>query len=190
MHISLRLTIFTELYAISVSHVVRLLTLTYLQGAFLPWHRYYVTIHEHLIRTECNYTGPTPYVVDHHLHYDVVVLIIMGHRYWNEPADYGAFFESVLFDHDTGFGGTGTNLTNCVEDGPFANTTLHFLSDLSTSEYCLARDLNTQGYESAAQSLVDTCMTKETFEDVWNCLESGPHTAGHGGVGGTVSTFT
>ncbi|KAL5374143.1 hypothetical protein DPSP01_012150 [Paraphaeosphaeria sporulosa] len=30
-------------------------------GAFLPFHRYYLTAHEHLIRTECGYTGRMPY---------------------------------------------------------------------------------------------------------------------------------
>lgn len=30
------------------------------QGAFLPFHRYFVTVHEHLLRAECNYTGPLP----------------------------------------------------------------------------------------------------------------------------------
>lgn len=28
------------------------------QGQFLPWHRLFMKTHEHLMRTECNYTGP------------------------------------------------------------------------------------------------------------------------------------
>ncbi|KAJ5682376.1 hypothetical protein N7462_005541 [Penicillium macrosclerotiorum] len=30
-------------------------------GPFLRWHRYFVHVHESLLRTECNYTGPTPW---------------------------------------------------------------------------------------------------------------------------------
>lgn len=36
--------------------------LTSIQGQFLPWHRYYMYLHEYLLRTECNYTGAQPYV--------------------------------------------------------------------------------------------------------------------------------
>jgi tyrosinase len=32
-------------------------------GAFLPFHRYYMTAHERLIKDECGYTGRMPYVI-------------------------------------------------------------------------------------------------------------------------------
>ncbi|KAF5603905.1 monophenol monooxygenase [Fusarium subglutinans] len=62
-------------------------------------------IHLVLLRDECGYKGPTPW--------------------WDETRDAGNFMDSPLLDPDTGFGGNGTGLENCVTDGPFANTTLH-----------------------------------------------------------------
>lgn len=31
-------------------------------GQFLPWHRYYLHVHEKLLRSECGYKGPMAYV--------------------------------------------------------------------------------------------------------------------------------
>jgi tyrosinase len=31
-------------------------------GGFLPWHRYYLVTHETLLRNDCGYKGPMPYV--------------------------------------------------------------------------------------------------------------------------------
>lgn len=94
---------------------------------------------------------------------------------------------SVIFDPETGFGGNGTGKAHCVVDGPFANLTLHVQKDLSDSDYCLTRNFDPCSFRAAAQSNVDTCMAKETFEEARQCLEGSPHGAGHGGVGGTVS---
>lgn len=40
---------------------VRGLLLTHYICIVLPWHRYYVRVHELLLQTECNYTGAQPY---------------------------------------------------------------------------------------------------------------------------------
>lgn len=55
---------------------------------FLPWHRYYVTVHAHMLRDECGYTGSI--------------------LYWDEPADATLTHlnESVMFQPDA-FGGDG-----------------------------------------------------------------------------------
>ncbi|KAI1338254.1 Di-copper centre-containing protein [Xylariaceae sp. FL0016] len=135
-------------------------------GAFLPFHRYFVTVHEMLIRSECGYTGPLPY--------------------WNEPSDVNALNQSVIFDTEFGFGGDGEYPDGCITDGPFVNLTLHFQEDLSTSDYCLSRSMNDRSFSGAAQSNVDTCLAKTTFIDAWNCLEGNPHSAGHGGVAGVM----
>ncbi|KAH9904731.1 Di-copper centre-containing protein [Xylariomycetidae sp. FL2044] len=136
-------------------------------GAFLPFHRYFVTAHEHLLRTECNYTGPLPY--------------------WDEPSDVGDIAGSDLWDAELGFGGNGTGTDLCIADGPFANLTLHYTEDLSsTSTYCISRYLNDRSFSSAAQPNVDLCMSKTNYLDAWRCLEGLPHGAGHGGVMGVM----
>ncbi|KIL85506.1 amino acid transporter protein [Fusarium avenaceum] len=118
--------------------------------------------------TECNYTGPTPY--------------------WDEPFDAGNLTASIMFDPeaDISFGGNGTGPNSCVQDGPFANTTLHIQDDLSYAENCLRRIFDDEQFSGGAQSAVDACMAKETFIDFWHCIERGPHSAGHGGVAGTM----
>lgn len=88
------------------------------------------------------------------------------------------------------FGGNGTGPDSCVQDGPFANTTLHIQDDLSYTDTCLRRDFDDKQFNGGAQSAVDACMAKQTFIDFWHCIERGPHSAGHGGVGGTVSGQT
>ncbi|KAI1097179.1 Di-copper centre-containing protein [Jackrogersella minutella] len=140
-------------------------------GAFLPFHRYFMAVHEHLLRAECNYTGPLPY--------------------WDEPADIGNISGSPLFDVETGFGGNGTGTGGCVANGPFANFTLRFKDDLSIDEYCLSRYLNNRALSQAGKEAVDLCIAKETYVDAWNCLEGRPHGAGHGAVMGTmINPFT
>ncbi|KAI1378958.1 Di-copper centre-containing protein [Hypoxylon crocopeplum] len=135
-------------------------------GAFLPFHRYFVTVHDHLLRTECNYTGPLPY--------------------WDEPTDVGNLNKSALFDVEEGFGGNGTGPDGCIADGPFVNLTLWFKEDLTLSEYCISRFINDRSFSSAAKENVDMCLEKEKFTEVWECLEGRPHGAGHGGVSGTM----
>ncbi|OTA99165.1 hypothetical protein M426DRAFT_16734 [Hypoxylon sp. CI-4A] len=135
-------------------------------GAFLPFHRYFIKVHETLLRNECNYTGPLPY--------------------WDEPADIGKIKDSALFDVDTGFGGNGTGVGGCIADGPFANTTLRFKEDLSLSNYCIARSLNDRSLTGASSEYVDACLAADNFTAVWSCLEGRPHGAGHGGVSGTM----
>ncbi|KAI1087408.1 Di-copper centre-containing protein [Rostrohypoxylon terebratum] len=140
-------------------------------GAFLPFHRYFMKVHAHVLRTECNYTGPIPY--------------------WDEPADIGNIIGSPLFDAETGFGGNGTGANGCVTDGPFANFTLRFQADNTISEYCLSRFLNDRALSMATRENVAKCIAAETFLEAWNCLEGAPHGAGHGAVMGTmINAFT
>lgn len=80
---------------------------------FLPWHRWYLKLHEDLLRTECGFTGTQPY-------WD-----------WSIDADANDTQNSPVFDPVTGFGGnnkptgsTEPGFERCVVDGPFANTNL------------------------------------------------------------------
>ncbi|KAK0664413.1 hypothetical protein DIS24_g487 [Lasiodiplodia hormozganensis] len=126
----------------------------------------YVRAHEYLLQSECGYTG--------------------GQPYWNETRDIGAIASSTIWDTDTGFGGNGTGTDSCVQDGPFANLTLHFVKNAGLDDYCLSRDFDEETLEGASQTNIDTCLDAEDFETVWDCLEGQPHAAGHGGTGGTM----
>ncbi|CAG9983394.1 unnamed protein product [Clonostachys byssicola] len=132
-------------------------------GAFLPWHRYFVRVHEYLLQSECGYEG--------------------GQPYWNETIDMDDLAGSEIFDPDTGFGGEGGD---CVTDGPFVNLTLHMSSNSTSDSYCLSRSLNSNGFQTGAQEYIDECYNTDTYEEAFECYQVNPHTAGHSAVGGTL----
>ncbi|KAF2194377.1 amino acid transporter [Zopfia rhizophila CBS 207.26] len=133
-------------------------------GAFLPWHRLYMRAHEYILQTECNYTGAQPY--------------------WEEVLDVDDLAGSVVFDPETGFGGNSNG--SCVTDGPFTQLQLHITQYTNYANYCLTRDFSTTIYQGANQTHLDECYASTTYEEAWMCYVSSPHTAGHGGVGGTM----
>lgn len=142
-----------------------------LKGAFLPWHRYFMTVHERLLQEQCNYTGAQPY--------------------WPELADQTVPWSDLeVFDPDTGFGGNGlASDGNCIQDGPFANLTLHLAVDGSATDYCVSRAFNQTNFSRGNETYLDTCYTgsqSENFSVAWPCYESHPHSAGHGTVRGVV----
>ncbi len=92
-----------------------------------------------------------------------------------------------VFDPVTGFGGNGQGPYGCIADGPFANTTLRFMSDLNTTQYCIIRQMNNCPFSGAGQASLDLCFSMKSFSDVTHCWEGRPHSAGHAGVGGVVS---
>lgn len=126
-------------------------------------------MHETLLRNECNYTGYQPY--------------------WDELRDADASYnvsDSIVFDPDTGFGGEGGD---CVTDGPFVNITLRLTEEwgvVNSSDYCLSRSFDNDIFQGANSTNVAACMAAENFTAATDCFKSDPHTAGHGGVGGTM----
>lgn len=48
---------------------------------------------------------------------------------------------------------------------------------------CIYRDLSLSSLQS---SDFDECQQENSFEDMWNCVENGPHANGHGAVGGLM----
>lgn len=44
---------------LQVAHVAQV-QFVHRVGAFLPWHRWFMTVHENLLREQCGYTGPLP----------------------------------------------------------------------------------------------------------------------------------
>lgn len=132
-------------------------------GAFLPWHRLYMRAHEKLLQDECGYTGAQPY--------------------WEEALDVDNLIDSIVFSNSTGFGGFGDD---CVTDGPFANLELHITQYTNYGNYCLSRSIGENIFEGASTANIATCMNTTTYEEAYQCWQVSPHTAGHGGVGGTM----
>lgn len=151
---------------------------------FLPWHRWYVQLHEDLLRTECGFTGTQPY-------WD-----------WSIDADARDMPHSPLFDADTGFGGNGrrtgsadAGFRHCVTDGPFANTTLTIgmgwpdVNQAGDRPHCFTRDFNgglgvddngdqiigDMQVSAYSSRVMDTIYGFESFKDMANMLEGLPH---------------
>ncbi|ROV87627.1 hypothetical protein VMCG_10622 [Cytospora schulzeri] len=110
-------------------------------GQFLPWHRYYMRLHEVLLQQECNYTGAQPY--------------------WDEQrdADAGPIEDaSVWGTDDLSFGTGGRESDGCVINGPFANTTLRLDMSFGVTdhtEYCLGRNFTSEYWLWANSTYAD-----------------------------------
>ncbi|KAI6350725.1 hypothetical protein MCOR25_010440 [Pyricularia grisea] len=155
-----------ELQAMHVAQV----QFIHVVGSFLPWHRYFMSVHEKLLRDECGYTGVLPY--------------------WDQQADLAAapLNKSSIFDPETGFGSINMDANECVTDGPFVNITNNLNVDLSrkATPQCLTRKLSQTQFNMVSQSQVDLCMTYTTYVDFNNCLGNAVHTSGHYAVGGIM----
>ncbi|KAK3368749.1 hypothetical protein B0H63DRAFT_535229 [Podospora didyma] len=152
-------------------HYAHIAQATYIHfvGSFLPWHRYFLVVHETLLRRECGYNGPMPY--------------------WNEVADVDDLNNALVLDVKTGFGGNGEGPNHCVADGPFVNLRFQFKEDLTIAESpsCLVRNISDCSFTGASRTNLDACLAARTYDEVWHCLEAKPHIAGHWGIGGTMS---
>jgi tyrosinase len=151
---------------------------------FLPWHRWFVQLHENLLRTECGFTGAQPY-------WD-----------WTIDGDARDMPNSPLFDPVTGFGGDGKRtgrsepgFQRCVVDGPFANTNLTLGNgwpDVNldgNSLHCFTREFNGgMGQDENGDSIIgdmqvgaynSATMARvyafDTFAGMANILEGLPH---------------
>ncbi|KAF4827108.1 Tyrosinase ustQ [Colletotrichum tropicale] len=140
-------------------------------GAFLPWHRWYMTVHENLLREHCSYTGPLPY--------------------WDEQTDEaaGPLTSASIWGNDpaTSFGTGASDSNGCLVDGPFTGVTYDLTADLERgATQCLSYKLNQAQFDLAAQDIVDACDALETYDDFNNCIGGSPHTSGHFAIGGTM----
>lgn len=144
-------------------------------GQFLPFHRYFLHIHESMMRNECNYTGPM--------------------TWWDEAsdADAGDFFRSNMWGADA-FGGNGRANDSCVVDGAFAGLMMHMGPGLEDTTYCLPRKFDVTGevydplkYCSSAE--IKKCTDYGDYLSFFNCVSAVPavHNNGHGAVGGIMS---
>ncbi|KAH8891538.1 monooxygenase [Thozetella sp. PMI_491] len=166
---------------------------------FLPWHRWFVQLHEDLLRTECGYTGTQPY-------WD-----------WTIDADAQNTPNSPVFDPVTGFGGDGKRTSSdvagfqrCVVDGPFANTNLTLamgwpdMNTVGNRLHCFTREFNggmgrdangdmiigdmqAGAYNSNTMSII---YAFETYAGMSSMLEGLPHAQIHSIIFGDMGPAT
>lgn len=148
---------YTHIYLTNVIHYV---------GSFLPWHRYFMYVHEYILKNECGYTGTQPY--------------------WHESMDVANVTTASVFDPVTGFGGNGVGTNSCIADGPFANMTLHLGPLYEITDHCLSRSQSESGIARASVANIETCMELENYTTCYDCLSENPHTSGHAAVGGVM----
>ncbi|ETS86478.1 hypothetical protein PFICI_00306 [Pestalotiopsis fici W106-1] len=166
---------------------------------FLPWHRWFVQLHENLLRTECGYTGVQPY-------WD-----------WSIDADAVNTINSPVFDAATGFGGDGKRtgsgvpgFERCVIDGPFANTNLTLAMgwpDMNTPGnrlHCFTREFNGGlGNDENGDPIIgdmqagaynsktmNTIYGFDTFAQMASMLEGLPHAQIHSIIFGDMGPAT
>ncbi|KXH55860.1 hypothetical protein CSAL01_08222 [Colletotrichum salicis] len=154
-----------------VHFVMRANTESVVQGAFFPWHRWYMTVQEKLLRDDCGYTRPMPY--------------------WDEQAEQAVLpleNASILNASATaGFGSTSLDANGCVVDGPYTNVRLTLDTELNRVDpVCLGRDFKQKEYDQVAQKITDACMALEDYVNLNNCLGASTHTGGHYAIGGTM----
>ncbi|KAG4411602.1 hypothetical protein IFR04_015254 [Cadophora malorum] len=166
---------------------------------FLPWHRWFVKLHEDLLRIECGFKGTQPY-------WD-----------WSIDADAEDVPNSPVFNAVNGFGGDGKRTSSnepgfqrCVVDGAFANTNLTLgmgwpnVNDNGDRPHCLTREFNNaSGNDENNATIVgdmqagaynsvimDTIYAFDKFLDMNSMLEGLPHAQIHSVIFGDMGPAT
>jgi tyrosinase len=127
-------------------------------GNFLPYHRYFLHVHESLLR-ECGYNGTLPY--------------------WDETKDAGNFLNSPILDPVLGFGGSSSGTNNCLTDGPFVNMTVNIGPGFTTQPRCVNRKVTDFLSAQCGQEYVDAALNHTTYLAALDGIYSGPHLTGH-----------
>ncbi|KAK3317149.1 hypothetical protein B0T19DRAFT_446863 [Cercophora scortea] len=136
---------FDELVAI---HQLIALTI-HSTGVFLPWHRWYLNLHELMLKG-CGYTGATPYWDEIH---DATLVNISS---------------SAIYDPVTGFGGGGVAPTYCTTTGPFTNYTNSIGPNYLATDGCIGRNfVGNPLREMNATAEANRCMTLTTYDEAW-----------------------
>ena len=157
-------------------------SLVHLVPAFLPWHRYYLSLYALALRSECSFTGPMPY--------------------WDWTIDAPNPAAAPVWDSTLGFGGDGVanpeNGDSCVADGPFASWQPMYDGDSVTPrQHCLRRTFSNGDGQSGlmmgawySADSVAAVMANEGFEAFAEALETGPHAGVHNSIGGDMVART
>ncbi|KAI4592726.1 hypothetical protein KJ359_010485 [Pestalotiopsis sp. 9143b] len=160
---------------------------------FLPWHRVFLRLYENALRSECSYSGLTPY--------------------WDWKMDAYHLPSSPLLDPSpdatsTSFGGDGEGSCGfvpptrpdpalcCVAAGPSVDLRPRYLNG-DDQPHCLNRHFSNvtvgdgwNGQAYAEATIANITANNTVFETFWQALESGPHGAVHGAVGGDMVPST
>lgn len=124
-------------------------------GQFLPWHRYFLSIYESLLRDECGLTGPMPW--------------------WDEAKDAGNFGASPLFT-DEYFGPlpakTADGQSTCLATGPFTMT-LHIGPGGGQTDHCLSRGVDESLTAQCSADFSNYCNSYTDYADMEKCAEGG-----------------
>jgi tyrosinase len=151
---------------------------------FLAWHRHFLHVYEQTLRNKCGYKGRLPY--------------------WNWTLDWQHLLKAPVWgSDDLAFGTNGTGEASadrellrgsCLTDGPFANTTLHYLMNIE-QEHCLSR-----GFASGEQlrnlsswlrpKFVEQLLLEPQFEQFNERIERFSHLAIPAIVQGDFVTLT
>lgn len=146
-------------------------------GVFLPWHRWYLDLHERNLRA-CGYKGAIPYWDEYH---ESALPLVAS---------------SDVFDPTTGFGSEGTVAPDyCLTDGPFVGYVNAIGPNWQITDGCIGRQhafnplrdvsfvplLLPNSTNVTAQT--DYCLTLTTWEEASTCIYLTPHVAGHVAMG-------
>ncbi|KAK0391997.1 hypothetical protein NLU13_1495 [Sarocladium strictum] len=143
-----------ELVSLHQIHALQIHT----TGQFLPYHRYFLHVHEQLL-SECGYDGVLPY--------------------WDETQDAGAFSKSSIFDPELGFGGSGSGAANCLPNGPFVNLTVNIGPGFTTEPRCVNRRITDFLSAQCGQPYVDAALDHPDYLTALDGIYTGPHLYGH-----------
>jgi tyrosinase len=69
----------------------------------------------------------------------------------------------------------------------FANIILPIGPGPNHQSHCLSRAVDESSSASVTTSLVNSCNSYDNYTDMWQCSSSGPHAAGHAGVGAVMN---
>ncbi|KAL2072897.1 hypothetical protein VTL71DRAFT_12240 [Oculimacula yallundae] len=127
-------------------------------GTFLPFHRYFLHVHE-LLLAECGYTGGLPW--------------------WDEAKDAGKFSAAKVFNTTLGFGGSGQGANNCVPDGPYAGLTVNIGKGFATQPRCVNRKITDSFKAETDQAAVTKAISGKNYDEAWLAIYMGPHLYGH-----------
>lgn len=129
-------------------------------GTFLPYHRYFLNIHQALL-AECGYTGALPW--------------------WDEAKDAGAFSKASVFNTTLGFGGIGNGASLCV-GGPYANYTVNIGQGFKTEPRCINRKITDSFSAQVGPTYVEDAKKGLNYTSAWVDMYLGPHLWGHIGL--------
>ena len=100
--------------------------------------------------------------------------------------DIGNLESSAVVDPDTGFGGNGVGEDHCIQDGPFAGYTNHLGPGYTYTDHCINRDFNQTYMILGGEDFLAAGHKRTKFAEAHPYIQSGPHNAGHSGIGGMV----